>query len=99
MTAGARKLATYIFHILTQQIPFEEVFELQHSEWHEKNRMRKLSSLKRMLNRSSAVDILPILVGELSQKTIELNHTETLIAKELSNLLGVGSISSIDPPW
>lgn len=99
VTAGARKLTTYIFHILTQQIPFEEMFELQHSEWHEKNRERKLASLKRMIKRSTTVEILPILVDELSQKVIELNHTETLIAKEISNLLGVGSVLSLDPPW
>jgi len=99
VTAGARKLATFIFHILTQQRPFEEMFELQHSEWHEKNRKRKLSSLKKKLRQSTVVEILPILVAELSEKTIELNRAETNLAKELSNLLGVGPILYTDPPW
>lgn len=99
VTAGARKLATFIFHILTKQQPFEEMFELQHSEWHEKNRKRKLSSLKKKIQESTIVEILPILVAELSQKTIELNRAETFLAKELSNLLGVGTTLYIDPPY
>lgn len=99
VTAGARKLATYMFHILSQQKPFEEVFELQHSEWLERNRKRKLASLKRYIRQSMVAEILPILVGELSQKTIELNRAESLLARELSNLLGNGVTSFMDPPW
>lgn len=99
VTAGARKLATFIFHVLTQQRPFEEMFELQHSEWLEKNRKRKLSTLKKKIRQSTVVEILPILVAELSEKTIELNRAETNLARELSNLLGIRAISCMDPPW
>jgi hypothetical protein len=45
------------------------------------------------------VEILPVLVIELGQRTIELNQAETALAVELSNLLGVGPPSYIDPPW
>ncbi|MGV9197652.1 MAG: hypothetical protein ACOC44_01085 [Promethearchaeia archaeon] len=46
ITAGARKLATYIFHILKKQIPFEEMFDLRDSEWHEKAKKRKMASVR-----------------------------------------------------
>lgn len=99
ITAGARKLATYVFHILKKQLPFEEIFDLQDSEWHEKAKKRKMASLKKKLRRSKVVEILPILVSELSQRSIKLNQTETALAKELSNLLGVRTNPYIDPPW
>lgn len=41
VTAGARKLVSYIYQVLTQQRPFEEVFEFEH-----------LNSLKKIVNAS-----------------------------------------------
>jgi hypothetical protein len=98
IAAGARKLLSYVFHVLHQQRPFQEIFELQQVERLERSRKRKLGALKRLIRLSSAAEILPIMVNELSVKTIELNRTETLLANELATLLGVTPKIYIDPP-
>jgi len=89
VTAGARKLVSYIYQVLTQQRPFEEVFELEHLELLEKNRKRKLSVLQRMLNERSVVDVLPIIANSLREECYELEECEKHLALEIATKLGV----------
>jgi len=96
VTAGARKLVSYIYQVLTQQRPFEEVFELEHLEQLEKNRKRKLSVLQRMLNERSVVDVLPIIAGSLKEECYELEECEKHLALEIAIKLGVAPRLYID---
>jgi len=89
VTAGARKLVSYIYQVLTQQRPFEEVFELEHLEQLEKNRKRKLSVLQRMLNERSVVDVLPIIAESLKEECYQLEECEKHLAMEIAIKLGV----------
>ncbi len=96
VTAGARKLVSYIYQVLDQQRPFEEVFELEHLEQLEKNRKRKLNVLKRMLNERSVVEILPIIAESLKEECYELERCEKQLAIEIATKLGVASRYYID---
>lgn len=96
VTAGARKLVSYIFQVLTQQRPFEEVFELEHLKQLEKNRKRKLAVLERMLKERSVVEILPIIANSLKEECYELERSEQLLALEIASKLGVTPQSYID---
>jgi transposase len=96
VTAGARKLISYIYLVLTQQRPFEEVFELEHLEQLEKNRKRKLSVLQRMLNERSVVEVLPIIVGSLKEECYELEQCEKQLALEIAVKLGIAPRYYID---
>jgi transposase len=96
VTAGARKLVSYIYQVLTQQRPFEEVFELEHLEQLEKNRKRKLSVLQRMLNERSVVDVLPIIAGSLKEECYKLEKCEKQLALEIAIKLGVAPRLYID---
>jgi len=89
VTAGARKLVSYIYQVLDQQRPFEVVFELEHLEQLEKNRKRKLSVLQRMLNERSVVEILPIIASSLKEECYELEACERHLAIEIASKLGV----------
>lgn len=89
VTAGARKLVAYIYLVLTQQRPFEEVFELEHLEQLEKNRKRKLNVLQRMLNERSVVEVLPIIANSLKEECYELEQCEKQLAVEIASKLGV----------
>jgi transposase len=97
VTAGARKLISYIYQVLTQQRPFEEVFELEHLEQLEKNRKRKLSVLQRMLNERSVVDVLPIIANSLKEECYELEQCEKQLALEIAVKLGVAPRYYVDP--
>jgi transposase len=96
VTAGARKLMSYIYLVLTQQRPFEEVFELEHLEQLEKNRKRKLSVLQRMLNERSVVEVLPIIAGSLKEECYELEQCEKQFALEIAVKLGIAPRYYID---
>jgi hypothetical protein len=96
ITAGARKLASYIYHVLDQQRPFEEIFELEHLKQLEKNRKRKLKALKRMLKERNVVEILPILANSLEEECYELERHEKQIALEIASKLGVAPRSYVD---
>jgi len=96
VTAGARKLVSYVYQVLTQQRPFEEVFELEHLEQLEKNRKRKLSVLQRMLNERSVVDVLPIIANSLKEECYELEQCEKQLALEIAVKLGVAPRYYID---
>lgn len=96
VTAGARKLVSYIYQVLTQQRPFEEVFELEHLEQLEKNRKRKLSVLQRMLNERSVVEVLPIIANSLKEECYELERCEKQLAIEIASKLGVMAQYYID---
>ncbi len=96
VTAGARKLVSYIYQVLDQQRPFEEVFELEHLEQLEKNRKRKLKVLQRMLNERSVVEILPIIAESLKEECYELERCEKQFAIEIATKLGVASRYYID---
>jgi transposase len=89
VTAGARKLVSYIYQVLTQQRPFEEVFELEHLKQLEKNRKRKLSVLQRMLNERSVVEVLPIIANSLKDECYHLEECEKQLALEIAVKLGV----------
>lgn len=96
VTAGARKLVSYIYQVLTQQRPFEEVFELEHLEQLEKNRKRKLNVLQRMLNERSVLELLPIIAGSLKEECYELEQHEKQLAVEIASKLGVAPSYYID---
>lgn len=96
VTAGARKLISYIYHVLDQQRPFEEIFELEHLEQLEKNRKRKLKVLKRVLKERNVVEILSILANSLKEECYELERHEKQIALEIASKLGVASRSYVD---
>jgi transposase len=96
VTAGARKLVAYIYQVLTQQRPFQEVFELEHLEQLEKNRMRKLNVLQRMLNKRSVAEVLPIIANSLKEECYELERCERQIAIEIASKLGVAPRFYID---
>ena len=96
VTAGAHKLISYIYQVLTQQRPFEEVFELEHLEQLEKNRKRKLNVLQRMLNERSVGDVLPIIAGTLKEECYELEECEKQLAVEIASKLGVAPRYYID---
>ena len=96
VTAGARKLVSYIYQVLTQQRPFEEVFELEHLEQLEKNRQRKLSVLQRMLSERSVVEVLPIIANSLKEECYELEQCEKQLAIEIATRLGVAPRYYID---
>jgi len=96
VTAGARKLVSYIYYVLDQQRPFEEVFELEHLEQLEKNRKRKLSVLQRMLNEMCVVEILPIIANSLKEECYELEACERHLAIEIALKLGVAPRYYVD---
>ena len=47
VTAGAWKVLTYIFHVLDQQRPFEEIYADLECSRIEKNRERKLKAIRK----------------------------------------------------
>ena len=96
VTAGARKLLSYIYLVLTQQRPFEEVFELEHLKQLEKNRKRKLRVLQRMVNERSVVEVLPIIANSLKEECYELERCEKELAFEIASKLGVAPRFYID---
>jgi transposase len=96
VTAGARKLVSYIYQVLTQRRPFEEVFKLEHLEQLEKNRLRKLSVLQRMLNERSVVEVLPIIANSLKEECYELEQCEHQLALEIATKLGVAPQLLVD---
>ncbi len=96
VTAGARKLVSYIYQVLTQQRPFEEVFELEHLEQLEKNRKRKLNVLQRLFNERSMVEVLPIIANSLKEECYELERCERQLAIEIVSKLGVAPRYFID---
>ena len=96
LTAGARKLVSYIFHVLDQQRPFEEIFELEHLKQLEKNRKRKLKILERLLKKRNVVEILPIIANSLKQECYELEQHEKQIALEIAAKLGVAPRIYVD---
>lgn len=97
VTAGARKIVSYIYQVLTQQRPFEEIFELEHLEQLEKNRKRKLSVLKRILHERSLVEVLPIIANSLKEECYELEQSEKNLAMEIATKLGVAPHYYVDP--
>jgi hypothetical protein len=89
VTAGARKLVSYIYHVLDQQRPFEEIFEVEHVKQLEKNRKRKLNVLRRMLAKKKVADVLPIIVESLKEESYELDACKKQLALEIATKLGV----------
>ena len=96
VTAGARKLLSYIFHVLSQQRPFQEIFELEHLKQLEKNRKRKLRVLKRMLSKRNIVEVLPLIAGSLKQECYELDDCERSFALQIATKLGVATSIQVE---
>jgi transposase len=98
VTAGAHKLVSYIYLVLSQQRPFQEIFELEHSEQLKKNRKRKLRVLQRMIKEATVSEVLPIIAGSLKEKYYALEEHERLLAIEIATKLGVAPQFYFDPP-
>jgi len=89
ITAGARKLMTYIYHILKQQRPFDEIFEMERSEQLKKNQKRKLGKLQKLLDNSAVPEILPLIANSLKREHYKLEKIEKHVALEIARKLGV----------
>lgn len=96
ITAGARKLINYIYHVLTQQRPFDEIFEMERADQLKKNQQRKLRKLQKILNNSTVPEILPLIANSLKRESYKLNKTENQLALEIASKLGVAPKSYID---
>jgi len=96
ITAGARKLVSYIYHVLDQKRSFEEIFALEHLKLLEKNRKRKIRVLKRMLKERKVVELLPIIANSLEEECYELERHEKQIALEIASKLGVAPRLYVD---
>ncbi len=89
VTAGARKLLTYIYQVLKQQKPFEEIFKVEHLKQLKKNRARKHRILQRILKDSSISELLPILAHALQDECVKLEQTDRQFALQVALKLGI----------
>lgn len=89
VTAGARKLLTYIYYVLKGQKPYEEVVEFQQNEQRKASTKRKLAKLHRLMNNSSISDLLPLVVNSLNREHYKLSESEKELAYEMACNLNV----------
>lgn len=95
ITAGARKLLTYIYHVLTQQRPFDEIFKMKRTERLKKNQKRKLGKLQKILTHSTVPELLPIIATSLKHECYKFSEAEKQLAVEIALKLGVSPKGSV----
>lgn len=96
ITAGARKLMTYIYHILKQQRPFDEIFEMERTAQLKANQKRKLGKLRKILNNSEVPELLPLIANALKRDHYKLEEIERQVALEIARKLGVAPRVYVD---
>ncbi|TXT67620.1 MAG: hypothetical protein BAJALOKI1v1_40023 [Promethearchaeota archaeon] len=89
VTAGSRKLLTYIYYVLKSQKPYEKVVEIQQNEQRKVKNKRKLAKLHRLMNNSSLSELLPLVVKSLKREHNKLSETEKELAYEMACNLNV----------
>jgi transposase len=89
VTAGARKLLTYIYYVLKGQKPYENVVEFQQNEQRKASNKRKLAKLHRLMNNSTLSDLLPLVVNSLKREHYKLSESEKELAYEMACNLNV----------
>jgi transposase len=88
VTAGARRVLTFAFHVLVQRRPFAEVWAELASEEVEANRVRKVKELEKRVKQASVSDLLPVVAASLRRSCSELEKADAAYAEEISNILG-----------
>lgn len=88
VTAGARQLLSVVYHVLSLQQPFQEVYAHLESETQEKNRIWKLKALKKIMKEANLVDLLDISSKVLSRRCATMVNTERKYAQLIHEMLG-----------
>jgi transposase len=88
VTAGARHLLSIVYHVLAMQQPFQEVYAHLDSETQEKNRVRKLRALKKLMKDASLVDLLEISSKILPRRCAAMLDSEREYARAIHEMLG-----------
>jgi transposase len=88
VTAGARHLLSIVYHVLSLQQPFQEVYAHLESETQERNRIRKLRALKKLMKEASLVDLLEISAKVLPRRCAAMIETEQEYARAIHEMLG-----------
>jgi len=89
VTAGARKLLTYIYYVLKKQKPYEKVVEFKQNEQRKRRNKQKLAKLHGLINTSTLSDLLPLVVKSLKREHHKLSETEKELAYEMACTLNV----------
>ncbi|MBS3742587.1 MAG: IS110 family transposase [Candidatus Cloacimonetes bacterium] len=89
VTAGARKLLTYIYYVLKGQKRYEKVAEFRQNEQRKARNKGKLAKLHRLMNNSTLSELLPLLVNSLKREQYKLTETEKELAFEMACNLNV----------
>lgn len=87
---------TYIYHILKQQRPFDEIFEMNRAEQLKANQKRKLGKLQKILNNSAVPELLPLIANSLKRDHYKLEEIEKQVALEIARKLGVAPRNCVD---
>jgi transposase len=88
VTAGARKLTTVIYHVLTMQKPFQEVYAHLDDEKQARNRERKKQALLKLMKAVPVVDVLESLSKVLPRRCVRFLETEEKVARKIHAMLG-----------
>jgi len=88
VVAGARKLLTYLFRVLSERRPFAEIYAEEVHESVEKNYARKKRDFRRHLKTLPLVDLLPPVVEALKSKCREFGEVEAAFVDQVVALLG-----------
>jgi transposase len=87
VTAGARKLLTYLHRVLAEGRPFQEVLAGEESRRLAETRRRKLKKLRRAVARAATADLLPAVIDALTGRLERLDEVERRYADQLAQLL------------
>jgi len=88
VTAGARKLTTVIYHVLTMQKPFQEVYAHLDDEKQARNRERKKQALLKLMKEVPVVDVLESLSKTLPRRCVRFLEVEEKVARKVHAMLG-----------
>lgn len=88
VVAGARKLLTYLFRVLSERRPFAEIYAEEVHESVEKNYERKKRTLRRHLEVMPLADLLPPVVEALKGKCRQFSEAEAAFADQVVAILG-----------
>ncbi len=88
VTAVARRVLTYAYHVLSERRPFAEVWNELTSEEAETNRQRKLKDLQKRMKQASTADLLPAVASALRRQCDVLEAVDARYAAEINAIPG-----------
>jgi hypothetical protein len=95
VVAGARKLLTLAYHVLTERKPFEELWPDIAAEEAEVNHARKLKELKKRVKHASTAELLPTVAAALRRQCDALEAADAAYAAEIASILGNALCSDV----